>query len=170
MANILRSVGESLPISINPTFNHGAYELTPVTYRHPFIKSKSKNITGIWSEATLLGPTMIHLEKTEEVFDIGLTTIARKKKTVNSRVRIITDGKIALINACKSNFHNSLVLRCTLHFKDDCKKFLQSVGITGERNQVPLLDMVFGAEDLIEAEDKQELDTRLTAMEGVIRD
>eukprot|EP00112_Aurelia_sp_Birch-Aquarium-sp1_P020999 Seg5543.1 transcript_id=Seg5543.1/GoldUCD/mRNA.D3Y31 product="Mitogen-activated protein kinase kinase kinase 13-B" protein_id=Seg5543.1/GoldUCD/D3Y31 len=31
MANILKSAGEGLPISIDPTFNHGAYEVTPVT-------------------------------------------------------------------------------------------------------------------------------------------
>lgn len=104
MANILKSAGEGLPISIDPTFNHGAYEVTPVTYRHPFIESKSKNVTGKWSDAILLGPTMIHHEKTEEVFDMGLRTIARKTKTMNAKVGVITDGEIALINACKSNF------------------------------------------------------------------
>lgn len=57
-----------------------------------------------------------------------------------------------------------------MHFKENCKKFLKSAGIIGERNQAPLLDMVFGAEGLIEAEDKKELYSRLNAMEGVIRD
>eukprot|EP00112_Aurelia_sp_Birch-Aquarium-sp1_P001646 Seg1178.5 transcript_id=Seg1178.5/GoldUCD/mRNA.D3Y31 product="hypothetical protein" protein_id=Seg1178.5/GoldUCD/D3Y31 len=103
-ANILKSAGEGLPISIDPTFNHGAYEVTPVTYRHPFIGSKSKNLTGKWSDAILLGPTMIHHEKTEEVFDRGLRTIAHKTKTMNAKVGVITDGEITLINASTSNF------------------------------------------------------------------
>ena len=37
--NMSNAVG-GLPISIDPTFNHGAFEVTPVTYRHQLIKSR----------------------------------------------------------------------------------------------------------------------------------
>ena len=38
----LKTAAESFPISIDPTFNFGAFEVTPVTYRHPLIESNPK--------------------------------------------------------------------------------------------------------------------------------
>ena len=158
--NMSNAVG-GLPISIDPTFNHGAFEVTPVTYRHQLIESRSKNYPNQWVKATVVGPTIIHHEKTEETFDTACRVIARKTGLMNKKVGIVTDGETALINACANNFMSSIGLRCTSHFKTNCKDFLKSVGISSDSEQAAFLDLVFGETGLIEANDKHELKKQL---------
>ena len=168
MADSLRIAATAYPISIDPTFNHGAYEVTPVTYRHPFIEAKSKNVVGKWTDAVMIGPTILHHEKTEDAFDCGMRPIARKAGLIDAKFGFITDGEMALINACKANFLKAKDLRCTIHFKENCKKFLKSIGICGERKQAPLLDIVFGVDGLVESEDRKDLERRLKEAQQVI--
>ena len=170
MENSLRNAAEVHPISIDPTFNHGLFEVTPVTFCHPFIEAKSKNANGKWADAIMIGPTVIHHEKTDDAFDSGLRPIARKCNLTDASFGVITDGELALINACKRNFPKSTDLRCSLHFKGNCKDFLKSSGITSENDQAPLLEIVFGGEGLIEAQDYKELEKRLRESETLIRD
>ena len=47
-------------------------------------------------------------------------------------------------------------------------RFLKSLGIKGEARQAPLLDIVFGADGLIKAEDKKDLKKRWKNAEGLI--
>ena len=46
------------PLSVDPTFNFGKFEVTPFTYKHLFLKSKR---TG--AAPSFLGPTAIHYSK-----------------------------------------------------------------------------------------------------------
>ena len=55
----MQHAGSGLPLSIDPTFNHGKFEVTPFTYRHHCIEAKSKNKPGVWKPAVMLGPTII---------------------------------------------------------------------------------------------------------------
>ena len=48
----------SYPISIDPTFNMGQYEVTPVVYKHLFLTSKRYGQSPVF-----LGPTMLHHKK-----------------------------------------------------------------------------------------------------------
>ena len=157
------------PIAVDPTFNYQAYEITPVTYGHRLIEAKSKNVTNGWSHALLIGPTIIHHQKTQDVFHTGLRVIARKTQLSDAKFGVITDGETALINACKRNFGKSVDLRCTNRFKENCKTFLKSIGITGDIKQAPLLDIVFGKEGLVEADNKTDFTRRLEGEEEVIR-
>ena len=109
----------------------------------------------------MVGPTIIHNEKTEETFDTACRVIARKTGLMNKKVGIVTDGETALINACANNFMSSIGLRCTSHFKTNCNDFLKSVGITSDSEQAAFLDIVFGETGLIEASDKHELKKQL---------
>ena len=59
------------PASFDATFNHGDFEVTPMSYRHHLVESKSRNICGEWSNAVIIGPVIIHHGKTEEVYDDG---------------------------------------------------------------------------------------------------
>lgn len=168
MASHLKNSVGGLPISIDPTFNFGAFEVTPLTYRHHIVESKSKNFAGKWNPALLLGPTLIHHSKTEDVFDTGLRVMSRKTELSSAKIGIVTDGEEALIKACKNNFPKSISLRCTNHFKENCKDFLKSVGIVGITKQAALLDIVFGRDGLVEAENKKDLRQRLNSIENTI--
>ena len=145
------------PLSVDPTFNHGAFEVTPVTYRHQHIEAKSRNVHDSWSNAVMVGLTIIHHSKTKDIYDTALRAIARKTSLSNQKIGIVTDGEAALISACKNTFKQSIGLRCTNQFKENCKDYLKSIGIIKETDQGPLLDIVFGEDGLVEAEDKKDL-------------
>ena len=155
------------PISVDATFNHGAFEVTPLIYRHQLIVAKSKNTPGKYVPATMIGPTIIQHDKKEETYDRALREIARKTNLRTTKIGIITDGEEALINACKANFNKANMLRCTNHFRQNCKDFLASIGITGGIAK-QILDIVFGEKDLVEAEDNEDLKIRLKEAKSLV--
>ena len=104
MENSLRNAAEIHPILIDPTFNHGLFEVTPVTFCHPFIEAKSKTAKGKWADTIMIRPTVIHHEKTDDAFNSGLRPIMRKCNLTEAKFGVVTDGELALINACKRNF------------------------------------------------------------------
>ena len=64
---------ECNPLSIDPTFNFGEYEVTPLTYRNMLFKCKSKNTMNTWVPATMIGPVIIQHDKSAETYDTALT-------------------------------------------------------------------------------------------------
>lgn len=168
MVDDLSHAEDGPPISIDPTFNHGMYEVTPLTYRNQLVLAKSKNIRDQWSNAVMIGPVILHHGKFEETFDRGIREIARKTCLNGQQIGIITDGEQALINACIQNMPKSVQLRCTAHFKENCKGFLKGIGIKGDRDQAPFLEIVFGANGLIEANDKDDLRDKLTTQTAIL--
>ena len=55
----------SHPISIDPTFNMGQYEVTPVVYKHLFLTSKQYGQSPVF-----LGPTMLHHKKNFDTYKV----------------------------------------------------------------------------------------------------
>ena len=50
-AEILNS-SKMFLLSIDPTFDFGTYAVTPLTYCHVLVESKSKKVRGVWVPAT----------------------------------------------------------------------------------------------------------------------
>ncbi|KAJ8047258.1 Serine/threonine-protein kinase TAO1 [Holothuria leucospilota] len=157
------------PLSIDPTFNHGMYEVTAFTYRHHLVESKSRNIPDTWNNAIMVGPTIIQHDKSEATYDKAIREIARYSSLSDKSIGIVTDGEVALIKACESNFRRATSLRCTRHFHANCKDFLSSIGIKG-LSADPFLDIVFGDDGIVDAVDKDELKTRLKTVKPVLNE
>ena len=101
----MNSSASAYPISVDPTFNFGAYEVTPFTYRSILVESKSKNVTGEWVPATMIGPTNIQHEKSTEMYQTAMRCVGKKcDLEEKDDLYIITDGEPPLINACKEIF------------------------------------------------------------------
>ena len=56
------------PISVDPTFNFGVFDVTPFTYRSFMFQCKSKNVAQKWVPATMIGPTIIQHSKTADTY------------------------------------------------------------------------------------------------------
>lgn len=78
----------------------------------------------------MIGPTIIHHQKTEDVFDIGLHAITRKADLMSSEFGMITDGETALVKACRTNFPKSKDLRCTNHVKENRERWREKSSST----------------------------------------
>ena len=157
MAVDLSHASGGLPISIDPTFNHGAFEVTPITYRHQLIESRSKNVGGNWTNAVMVGPTIIHHSKSADEYEAGLRPIAKATGLGDQEVGIVTDGEQAIITSSKAVFKKNTPLRCTNHFHENCVKALSTIGVRDPAKQAPLLDVIFGKQGLVEADNKKHL-------------
>ena len=148
------------PLSIDPTFNFGAYDVTPFTYCHPLIQSRSKHFHQEWTNAIMLGPTIIHHDKEAQTYERAYRAVNEKTKLGDNTFLLITDGEAALYSAAKGIFQGMHHGRCTNHFNQNCKDFLKDIGIEGGC-QAHLLEVVFGPDGLIESQDENDLEKRL---------
>lgn len=152
----------SHPISIDPTFDMGQFEVTPVVYRHLFLTSKR---TG--NNLIFLGPTMIHHRKDFQTYKVLSSTCVAACKGLEKCRGYITDGETALEMAWKSDLPKATSLHCVKHFEGNCKAELYKIGIQ-EKSQKFFLDRVFGGqgkeEGIVDAEDKKEAKQKLQSL------
>ena len=98
MTNELSNVTKVLPISVDPTFSFGRYEVTPFTYRSVAFECKSKNVLKTWVPVTVIGPNIIQHTKFDETYELAMRSIAKKcKLEIADGTYIITVGEPALI-------------------------------------------------------------------------
>ena len=161
MTNELSNATKVLPISVDPKFNFGRYEVTPFTYRSVNFECKSKNVIKTWVPVTVIGPTTIQHTKFNETYELAMRSIAKKcKLEIADETCIITDGEPALISASSKTFSNSTLLQCMKHFERNCKDILKKIGIQGSAKD-SILDVVFGENGLVEADSKKDLKSKM---------
>ena len=73
---------------------------------------------------------------------------------------VITDGEPALIAAILKIFNKCTLLRCTRHFENNCKDHLKDIGIHESMTNA-MLDVAFGENGLVEAENKLDLKEKM---------
>lgn len=129
----------SYPISIDPTFNMGQYEVTPVVYKHLFLTSKRYGQSPVF-----LGPTMLHHKKNFDTYKVLFSTTVGNCKGLSEAKGYITDGEEELDRAWKTELTKATHLRCIRHFEGNCKQKLCEIGISDAKNQKWFLEKVFG--------------------------
>ena len=138
------------PISVDPTFNFGVFNVTSFTFRSFMVQCKSKNVAQKWVSATMIGPH----SKTADTYETSIRSIAKKCKLENTSDMLVkTDREPALITAILNIFKKCTLLRCTTHSENNCKDYLKQIGIYRSMKDV-MLDVVFGENGLVEAENK----------------
>lgn len=144
----------SHPICIDPTFNMGQFEVTPVVYKHLFLTSKR---TG--NNPVFLGPTMIHHKKDFSTYKALSSACVTNCKSLEKCRGYITDGEEALDIAWRTELPKARHLRCVKHFEGNCKQKLNDIGIKERNKQKFFLEKVFGvvnkSDGIVDAEDKQ---------------
>ena len=162
ISHFITSEKLSYPLSIDPTFNMGPFEVTPVVYKHLFLKSRRTGKNPIF-----LRLTMLHHRKTVENYRIHLSVCATNIKNLNQARGFMTDGEEALIHAWSADMPKAKHLRCFKHFEGNCKEKLRTIGICSAKDQKKFLNKVFGVygkeEGILDAEDKKDLKRRLYA-------
>ena len=152
----------SHPLSVDPTFNFGKFEVTPFTYKHLFLKSKR---TG--KAPSFLGPTAIHYSKQKNVYKRIVLAVANSSPDLADKAKgFITDGEESLYSALGEVMRHATGLRCFRHFQQNCRDKLHKLGIRKQTEQKFFIDTVFGtpaSEGLLDAYDKSDLKARTLA-------
>lgn len=151
---------ESYPFTVDPTFNMGRYEVTPVVYKNLLLKS-----TRTGEHPIFLGPTMIHHRKDFQTFKVLSSTCSTNCKGLEKAKGFITDGEEELVKAWKSEIPKAKHLRCVKHFENNCKDKLREIGIRETKLQKMFLNPVFGVtgkvEGVIDGYDKKDVKNRI---------
>ena len=150
----------SHPLSVDPTFNFGHYEVTPFTYKHLFLKCKR---TG--TAPSFLGPTAMHYSKQKCIYKKIVQAVADSTPHLADKGKgFITDGEESLYSALGDVMRHATGLRCFRHFQQNCRDKLCKLGIRKRNEQKPFVDRVFGTpsqEGILDAEDKADLKARI---------
>ena len=154
-------------VQLDPTFNLGPYECTPISYRNLLVKSKRNGTSSV-----RLGPVLIHCRKDEKTFREFLQTVVDAKPKLKEILSCGTDGEIALINAIQSVLPKAdeRSVRCFKHLQDNMKSALGSFGVAGRQRDS--IDDVFDNVDndgiylagLLDAESPEECDATLQSL------
>ena len=154
-------------VQLDPTFNLGPYECTPISYRNLLLKSKRSGTSPV-----RLGPVLIHCRKDEKTFREFLQTVVDAKPKLKEILSCGTDREIALINAIQSVLPKAdeRSVRCFKHLQDNMKSALGSFGVAGRQRDY--IDDVFDSVDndgiylagLLDAESPEEFDATLQSL------
>ena len=155
-------------LTIDPTFNLGAFDVTPVAYRHLILLNPK---TG--KPPVFLGPLLIHYRKTFSTYlYFAFTLIGLKPKLACLRA-FGTDGEKALHDAFNYCYPNAVHLLCAIHSRRNIKDELARRGYEGKTVKI-FLQEIFGhrldsvyCEGLIDSEDSATFDRNLASLKSV---
>ena len=127
-------------IQIDPTFNLGPYECTPISYKNLLLERKS---TG--KPPVFVGPLLIHYNKDERTYRDFLNKLKSLRAGLQEIISFGTDGEMALVNVLQSCFPEGAQKshRCFRHFRQNVEAMLSKVGIRGTAANQYLL-AIFG--------------------------
>ena len=141
----------SHPLSVDPTFNFGKFEVMQFTYKYLFLKFKGTGLAPVF-----LGPAAIYYSKQRSVYSEIIHDVASNTPSLAEKGKgFKTDGEEALHSALKEVMGDESGLRCFSRFKQNCRDKLHKVFVR----------VVFGNSDsdgILDAKDKNDLKTFLT--------
>ena len=126
------------PFTVDPTFNIGKYNVTPITYQHLLLENRRDG-----KHPSLIGPVLLHDKKTTETYSTFSATLRTLEPELRDVMAFGTDDEEVLIQGFRNNFDRSVHLLCELHVKKNVEKKLQDMGIVGEA-KANIVDDIFG--------------------------
>ena len=114
--------------TVDPTFNIGEYNVTPITYQHLILENKRDG-----KHPSFIGPVMIHEKKTKDTYAAFSGTLRNLEPELRDVLAFGTDDEEALHEGFKINFDRSINLLCEIHLRKSIEKKLLELGITGKK-------------------------------------
>ena len=128
---------EYRPLTVDPTFNLGPYNVTPISYQHLLVNGKEGNFP------TMIGPVFIHEKKTTTTYSMFAATIKSLDPRLTNILAFGTDDETALVEGFNQHFERATHVLCEIHLKKNIETKLVSMGITGEVKKTIVSD-IFG--------------------------
>ena len=122
----------------DPTFNLGRFNVTVTSFRH--LKVVNRETGG---HPTLVGPILLSQTKSFDAYNQFFSKLVSLNKDVRGVLAYRTDGEEELYRAMNFSFPQALHLRCSNHFRDNCKDKRKASNVP-EQVQKEFLYDVFG--------------------------
>ena len=125
-------------LTVDPTFSHGDFNVTPTTYRHLLVICKRTGHPPVMS-----GPTLIHYKKSFASYLFFASAMIGLCREIEMLHVFGTDGEKALIESFQHKFPFAQHLTCFIHARTNIKEELMSSNISQDLwNKI--LDDMFG--------------------------
>ena len=148
------------PVTIDPTFKNGRFNVTPVSYRNIMLQSRRTKKCPVF-----LGPMMIHQRKTFQSYHFLTSQLVGLRPHLRNLKAFGTDGEDALIAACEIALPTAIPLRC---FRQNVEAYVHACGL--QRFKAEIIGHIFGSEEssgLLDSESGDEFDLRLEQLSTV---
>ena len=129
---------EFSPLTVDPTFNLGDFDVTIITYRHLMLHSRH-----YMSSPVFIGPCCIHYKKTFSTYLFFSSTVIGQCRQLEGVRAIGTDGEQALSDAFKHEFGFAQHLTCFIHVQRNVKDMLRKCNNPPQPSK-DFLDAIFG--------------------------
>ena len=103
---------EYKPFTVDPIFDIGEYNVTPITYQHLLLENKADG-----KHPSMIGPVLLHEKKTSETYSTFSGTLRNLQPQLRDVLAFGSDNEEALVAGFKNNFDRSINLLCELHLK-----------------------------------------------------
>ena len=127
-------------LTVDPTFNIGAFDVTPITYRNILLET-----VRYGSSPVFIGPTMIHYRKTFSTYLFFAASLIGSRPELQGVRAFGTDGEKALADGFKHEFRYATHLTCFIHFRRNIKQQLQERGFSPDAI-VEIIDDLMGTQ------------------------
>ena len=114
-------------LTVDPTFNLGEFDVSPITYRYELLKSVRTEKSPVF-----IGPIMIYYRKTFHTYVFFASTLVGLRPDLQDLRAFGTDGEKALAEAFSHEFSYALHLTCFNHCRQNIKRKLQELNYPEE--------------------------------------
>ena len=156
------------PIGIDRTFNLGQFYVTTLVYKNTRLLKKDTQANPIF-----IGPILLHkeatyktyksfLEHVETALDLDINNVQLR---LSENMIFGSDDEKALTKAIDQVFPDATRMLCTKHLRENVQFYLQSKVGTERGQRQAIVNSIFGADGLLNADTTIEFETRSQQLE-----
>ena len=129
---------EYRPLTVDPTFDFGPYNVTPISYQHLIVLRREDG-----KHPTMIGPVLLHEKKTQSTYSLFGGTLKSLEPELKNLMAFGTDDEKALVGGFNETFKRATCLLYEIHLCKNIDTKLLSMDIKGESKQ-SVMDDIFG--------------------------
>ena len=129
---------EYRPLTVDPTFDFGPYNVTPISYQHLIVLRREDG-----KHPTMIGPVLLHEKKTQSTYSLFGGTLKSLEPELKNLMAFGTDDEKALVGGFNETFERATCLLYEIHLCKNIDTKLLSMDIKGESKQ-SVIDDIFG--------------------------
>lgn len=163
MVRFLTNPADFAVMGVDPTFNFGDFNVTPIVFRNLLLEHRAKGHSPI-----MLGPMLVHQQKKFSSYNFFASSLVSLRPALRNIIAFGTDGEEELYKAFGNQLPNAIHLRCFRHYRANIKRKLTDMGLSPDS----ILSDIFGEtidgvhrEGLVDAKDSNDFFSRLDQLE-----
>ena len=129
---------EYRPLTVDPTFDFGPYNVTPISYQHLMVLRREDG-----NHPTMIGPVLLHEKKTQSTYSLFGATLKSLESELKNLMAFGTDDEKALVGGFNESFERAIHLLWEIHVRKNIDTKLVSMNIKGDCKQ-SIMDDIFG--------------------------